>query len=233
VHAAGVNLSWNDCAFDGGVADQNFACNANVPSHVLVASFVLPSAEVDVDGIEVDFGVSVASSAIPSWWDLRTVGGCRPNSLTANPVVHPADVVCVPVWAEGSAAGGVASYTVGAFGASSARIQTVMAVAFSARASLVAGRNYFVENLLISSQNTVGIGSCSGCSTPACIAIERISLYAGSTMLSVLTQPANGVDSNFATWQGGAGVPPLPGGACPAVVGTRHSTWSAVKSLYR
>jgi hypothetical protein len=232
-HAAGVNLRWNDCAFDGGVADHDFACNANVPSHLLVASFVLPSPQVDIDGIEVDLDVSVAGGALPAWWDLRTAGGCRPTSLTANPVAHPADVVCVPVWGEGAAAGGVASYTIGTFGASSARIQTVMAVAPLARVTLVADRNYFVENLLVDSQSTVGIGSCSGCSAPACVAIERIALYAGPTLLSVLTKPANGVDSNFATWQGGVGVPPLPGGACPAVVPTHTSTWSAVKSLYR
>jgi hypothetical protein len=230
--AAGVNLRWNNCASEGGVANQNFACNTNSGVSPLIASFVLAAPQVGVNAVEVIFDVSVSGGAVPPWWSFLNAGSCRPNSLVANPVLNPADLICQD-WAQGQASGGLATYTIGSFGPSTARIVTVFAVNAVNAADLVVGSDYFVENLLLEHQKTVGVGACAGCSTPACVAIENIQLFVGSTAVVTLTQPANGVDSNFATWQGGVGVPPLPGGACPAVVPTRSSTWSAVKSLYR
>ena len=231
-HAGGVNLRWDNCASDGGVANQNFACNTNSSNHVAVASFVLPASQSGVSGVEVYFDLSVASVAVPAWWDFTRPGGCRLNSLSANPTFNPLDLICQD-WALGQAVGGLAAYTIGTFGPSTARIVTAVAVATNSAADLQTGPEYFVENLVIGSQKTLGTGACSGCSTPACLALESIRVDTGNTLQTVLTEPANGTDSNFATWQGGAGVPPLPGGACPAVVPTRNSTWSSVKSLYR
>jgi hypothetical protein len=181
----------------------------------------------------VIFDVSLAGGTVPAWWDFRNVGGCRAFDLAANPAIHPGDLICQD-WAQGQASGGVGSYTIGSIGTSTiARIVTLFAVTAASIADLVAGPDYFAENLLIEHQKTVGVGACAGCSTPACIAIEIVQIHAAGACVAVLTQPANGVDSNYASWQGGAGVPPLPGGACPAVVPTRNSTWNAVKSLYR
>ena len=231
-HAAGVNLRWNNCASEGGVANRTFACNTNLGSQAVVASLVLPAPQLGVDGIEVDIDVSAAGGTIPPWWALFTIGSCRQTALSANPVMNGNNLICQD-WAQGQAAVGIASYTIGTFGPSSARIVSASNVAFTNRANLLVGPEYFVENFLISNTKTVGSGLCSGCTVPVCLGIESVKVFSGSTPLITLTQPANGTDSNFATWQGGIGAPPLPGGSCPAVVPTRSSTWGSVKSLYR
>lgn len=136
---------------------------------------------------------------------------------------------------QSNAVGGIGTYTVGAFGPNTIRFLVVSAVPPAALGSVAAGVEYFACNVNISNVKTTGLGACAGCLTPACIAVGNINVYSSGSSLPalVLTAPANGTDSNYATWQGGGGAGPLPGGACPAATPTRNSTWGAVKSLYR
>lgn len=231
-HAGGVNLRWNNCVSEGGAANRNFACNTNLGNNTLTASFVMPALLAAVNGIECTFDVSSAATLLPVWWGFKNTGSCRQNSLTANFSMNPSNVICQD-WSAGSAIGSLASYTLGQLGLNTARIVDIFAVPVSLAADLEVGPEYFAGNLQINNVKTLGAGSCAGCSTPACIAVESIQIAVASNFVSVLTQPANGTDSNFVTWQGGAGVPPLPNGACPAAVPTRSSTWSGLKSLYR
>jgi len=123
------------------------------------------------------------------------------------------DVVCTD-WASGQAAAGIGSYTVGTLGPNTARIVLVTAVATSSLADLVAGQEYFTFNVTINNQKTVGTGSCSGCTTPACVALNSIQVMQLGGGNVTLTTPAYGNDSHYVAWQGGLGVPVLPGGAC-------------------
>jgi hypothetical protein len=231
--AAGVNLRWNNCVSEGGVPNVNFACNTNVSSHALTSSFVLPADLNSATAVQVSFNLSMASASVPPWWELVNAGSCRRFSLSANVSLNVNDLICQDWEQGGNAQGGFLNYTIGAFGPATVRIVTAFVVVPPAAENLQAGPEYFAENLVLLNQQTVGIGSCSGCSTPVCIAIESIKIDVAGVTVLVLTQPADGVASNFATWQGGAGAAPLPGGACPAVVPTRNSTWGSVKSLYR
>jgi len=36
--AQGMNLAWDHCMGDGGVQNQNFACNTNIGAHVMHGS---------------------------------------------------------------------------------------------------------------------------------------------------------------------------------------------------
>ena len=80
---------------------------------------------------------------------------------------------------------------------------------------------------------TVGLGSCAGCLTPVCIVLNSVNVVAGTSANIKLSGPTNGIDSNVATWQGGAGVSTLLGQGCPAATPNRNTTWGQVKSLYR
>src|SRR5262245_6411620 len=74
-HAGAVNLRWNQCWGDGGVVNKNFACDTNVGSHVLVASFVPdapvfpPQTPFAAVGLESMLDIAVASPVLPAWWD--------------------------------------------------------------------------------------------------------------------------------------------------------------------
>src|SRR5262249_20809347 len=100
---------------------------------------------------------------------------------------------------------------------------------------LVAGQEYFGISVLISHQKTVGAGSCAGCATAACINLRSLQFttVTGPFPYALTLSGATVPGSDAVTWQGGAGVPALPGGACAGATPTRNGTWGGVKSLYR
>jgi hypothetical protein len=103
-------------------------------------------------------------------------------------------------------------------------------VPLSASADLVAGQEYFSVNVLMNHSNTVGVGACAGCVTPMCIVLHSIKVTTPNAVNDrTLTGPSNSTDSDFATWQGGTGVP----GGCPGATPVEKRTWGTLKSLYR
>jgi hypothetical protein len=234
--AAGVNVRWNACFGDGGLASRSFACNTNVGSQALVASFVVGAPVSQVGGVEVDLDVAVAGATLPAWWQFVNSGSCRLGSAGANQII-PASAVACTDWGQGQSAIGIASYTVGSPALNTARFVIGRQVPATNYADLSAGVEYFDGNLTINNAKTVGTSSCSGCSAAACLAINKVVLYqiSGSTATPVatLTGPSNGTDSNFVTWQGGAGAGGLPTGECPLAVPVRRKAWSDIKTLYR
>ena len=137
-------------------------------------------------------------------------------------------------WASGQSAGGIGAYNIGIAGPNTARVVAALAVPASALADLFAAQEYFSYNLTINNAKTVGTGACAGCTTPACIVFNSVKV---TTQVAAndrtLSGPTNGTDSNFCTWQGGAGTDSNRGVGCPAATPTRNSTWGKVKSLYR
>ncbi len=231
--AAGVSLRWSACATDGGALNRNFACNSNNGSNQLVGTFELGADLANVSGNEIIVDLASASPTLPAWWQYRNAGTCRQSSMTFNTVLAATAINCFD-WASGGATGGIGAYNVGNPSPNTARMIAASAVPVSGLAGLGPQTEYFSFNLLFNNAKTVGTGLCDGCTVPVCVVFNSINI---TTPIAAnnrkLFGPANGTDSNFATWQGGLGVGSPRGQGCPAATPTRSTTWGSVKSLYR
>lgn len=218
----GINLRWSNCLTDAGASNRSFACNTNLGSNVLVGSFELSSAVSNVSGQEITMDVQTdGAGALPAWWGFKNAGTCRMTSLSINFVLPATAVNCLD-WSDGQSAGGIAAYNIGFTSVNRARLLAVSAVPQSALANLNAGQEYFIFNLVINNQKTVGTGACVGCGTSANVVFGKLKVTTPVASNDfTLTNPSNGFDSNLATWQGG-----FP-------TATRRQTWGAVKALYR
>jgi hypothetical protein len=230
--AGTVNLRWNACLGDGGVANRNFACNTNSGSQALVGSFILPHDVPGVTGNQIVVDIGTDGPSLPAWWDFKNAGTCRQSSLSVNFAVPVTAVYCAD-WADGGAVGFLVSYTEGAFGPSSARIRVASAVP-NPGADLTAGAEYFSLNLVINNLKTVGVGACAGCSLGACIYLREVDVTTTDSRNDIRLAPGSFQGTyldGLATWQGGSGVITIYG--CPAATPTRNRTWGTLKSLYR
>jgi len=229
----GTNLRWNACIGDGGTINRNFACDTNSANHVLVGGFELAAGMTDVSGNEIVVDIASASPNLPAWWHFRNAGTCRQNALSFNTAISPLAVNCAD-WGDGLSVGGVGAYNIGARGPNTSRIVAATAVPPASLAALFAAQEYFSFNVVINSAKTVGSPNCVGCLDPVCIVFNSVNL---TTPVAAnnrrLVGPANGFDSDFATWQGGGGVVVQGVPGCGAATPTRASTWGTVKSLYR
>jgi hypothetical protein len=224
--AGTLNLRWNACFGDGGVANRNFACDTNSGSQSLVGSFVLPYDVSFVIGNDIVVDVGTAGATLPAWWDFKNAGTCRQTSLSANLVV-PATAVQCTNWTDGSAVILLVSYTEGTFGPNSARIRIASAMPRTG-VDLFANTEFFSFSLLINNLKTVG--ACAGCSLGACINLRALDVKrATSPNDDVHLFPSN-VSDGLVTWQGGSGV--ITGNGCPAATPTRNRTWGEVKAIY-
>jgi hypothetical protein len=236
--AAGVNLRWTDCFADAGLTNKTFACTSNAGQSTMVGSFELGADLLQSSGIEVVLDVATAGATLPAWWQFKNAGACRQTALSMSTAYNnlPASTTCLD-WSNGSAAGGVAAYQLASAGANTARV--IGGLAESAPLSdFTAGQEYYAFTCAITNVKTVGTGACAGCSTPACIVFNSIKCatnpVAGEPSRDVVVSgPTNGTDSNFVTWQGGAGVSSSRGNGCPLATPTHNTTWSSVKSMYR
>jgi hypothetical protein len=246
----GVNLRWDNCFSDGGLANKDFACDTNSGSELLVASFELTAPLSQVDGQEAIIDLVSASPSLPAWWQLNyaNIGTCRAFALS----IQPHDSPGCPDWAPGLASLNIAAYQLGQRGPNTARLQILNAVRPEALQDLVAGQEYSAFQLSISHAKTVGLGACDGCGIPVCIFFQELKL---TTYLDVsnlrLDTGANGPASQSLTWQEGAltniirtcgeSIPNFPPsyrcrstfGCVLASTPVRASRWGEVKALYR
>ena len=230
VLAGGVNLAWNNCASEGGVANRVGACNSNAGTNTLTGSFV-PSADfAGVIGVEivVDLIAGDGVAALPPWWEINGVGACRAGSLTPNANVNAGNTICND-WASGASVGGLAAYNTSGSVApinqpAHRRILMGFAVAVASAADLSAAKEYFAFNANISNAKSVGAGACSGCATPVCIVLNSINIVGGAATHQFVSGGATAADGDKATWQG-------VGPSC-ALVRTQNATWGQVKALY-
>jgi hypothetical protein len=227
--AAGVNIRYNACFGDAGVANKNFACNSNTGTNLLVLGFNLSADQLGVTGIEIMVDGATAGTALPDWWKISGTGLCRNGALTVNNVISATAANCAD-WASGASLGALAAYQIGNYGPTSFRAKIGYAV--GTPVDLPAGE-YFGANMIFSNTKTVGTGSCAGCSTAACIMLSSVNVVSGTSIQNKQFGPSNGTDSNYVTWQGGAGVSSTIGSGCPAATPTKNTTWGSVKSLYR
>jgi len=238
----GVNLRWDNCFGDGGVANKAFACDTNAGSERLVLSFVLSEPLANVDGVEIAVEVAATSTQLPAWWQFVDFSNCRPQGISITAALPPAAVNCTD-WASGLASMNIASYTVGFTGPSSARLLSANAVRASDVATVLPGVEYSAANFLINHGRTVGAGACAGCDVPVCVIAGQLGIFTSDSQSVDLFVGANGPSSQVATWQGGVATNlrlehfgdrfETIGDCVLSNTPTRVSTWGAVKALYR
>ena len=227
----GVAIRWDHCYGDAGVQNKNFACDTNSGSEALVGSFVLTSDLADADGLEIVMDLAFAGPTTPSWWQIfLNSGGCRRTSLVGRVVASGTNC---PDWSEGEASGGIGAYNIGIRGPNTARLVMASAVPPDRLKFLNGSSEYAAFQLLIDHAKTVGSGACEGCTTPACIVVQFLTVVTPvNANQRRLSGPANLTDSDWAAWQGGGGVVVGSKTGCPAATPTTTRTWGAVKALY-
>ena len=226
-----INLRWDDCIGDGGVADKSFACDANTGAARLVGSWIPPFDLVGVNGNQIVVDLGTSSTSLPAWWDLKNTGSCRPLSLGFGAANPGAGVNCSD-WASGTAVGLLGSYTVGIKGPGSARFVASTTVAEPVAETLVATQEYFSFVLTINHLKTVGAGSCTGCDVQMCIALIGVHVTSADPRfdvhLSIGFRPTDQLSDSFVLWQPAAGQT-----NCFKPVPVIDRTWGEVKALYR
>ncbi len=228
--AAGLYLTWSDCALGGaGQSSYDFACDGNGGTEELYCALTLPQATgPDVLGVIAVVDLQHSAAALPDWWRLGAVGGCRSGMLSASGDFR-SNGTCVDPWV-GQAVAEVQGYAVGEprGGANQVRVKVACGVVPSLAATLDATSMYYGVKLVIGNGLTSGPGTCVGCAQPACLVLNSIEVKrtpgAPGGDLFLETPGAGG--ANWALWQGGMG-------ANCALVPVRSVTWGRVKSIYR
>jgi len=236
-HAAsgpGVNLSWSRCQGDGGVQNATFACDTNTGQEVLVGSLVLPAPLAQVSGNEVSIDLISQDDPLPLWWDFKSPGTCRLNSLHFNTTADASDVICVD-WAAGNSMGGIGAYTTGtppsmgnidpSLAPRHRRCVMALAVPPDQLVDLQGDTEYFSFNLVIDHAKTVGTGACGGCSGSVCLVLQMIDVTTPVLANNIFMGNATTPGSNMARWQGN--------GVDCSLVPVKNKTWGEVKALYR
>jgi hypothetical protein len=227
--SAGINLFWNDCSIGPTAAtNENFACNTNIGSHLLVASFDPPPGNsrpnIEPFYLHVVVDLQSAAGSLPQWWRFKNANTCRQNSLVAISSSTPGSC---PDPFNGQAIAGFLYYE--GFGgvANRARILVSSGTIDPTGYPVYPGTEYYAVYLIIRNNLTVGPDSCSGCSEPACLVLNEITIYEFDPETTwTLTNP---LTSNFVTWQGGA----IGGAGCPGATPAPTRTWGQIKTLYR
>jgi hypothetical protein len=240
---SGLVLRWNQCAADGGIKNRVFACNTNVGSERLVCSYETGTTIAQVSGAEITVDIRAASTSLPLWWQFRNTGTCRVSSLALNFTADPNAVNCVDQWS-GQASGGIGAYQIGLLAPNMARIRAAGAVPQAALFQVDPGIEYFVCNVTVNHQKTVGAGACSGCVTPVCVLFASLVITTPVAADNrTFTTPRDGNSDHWVGWQGAVAQSPhvvcdqdgcnYQFGCSASPVATRGSTWGALKSLYR
>ena len=240
IAAQGVNLRWNACLGDGGTLNRDFACNTNTGSEVLAVSFVLDSSFASVTGIRFELDFSTPSGLPGAWWQFKNTDACRRTALVAAFAPPAGSATCVDPWL-GLASGNISGYAISG-SLDRMRLTCIGAVSVSQALTLEPGIEYGALRLTVSHANTVGAGSCAGCSTPACMGIRQVRINRpvgmGDPILATECEPR----SSVASWQGSPVVSDYVNGgdrtdfraiACQSTSRSRNRTWGTLKSLYR
>ena len=201
--APGINVAWDQCHGDGGTLNRMFACNTNSGTERLVLSFVTDQRIENVSGMEMYLQLAADGPALPTWWSMKNPGTCRPSTpgFTVSPP-NPSSTLCVDWGGSFFGSAGIANYVIGAAGPNTATSVAVVAVPQGLGLSVDPATQYFTGSYLISHTKTVGTGSCSGCQVPVCILYSHMRLFVdgGASYYRSFTAPANGPNSQVASW---------------------------------
>lgn len=219
--AGGLNLGWGDCGGLPSSLNRTFACNTNVGSNTLVCSFVAPCCLTAASSNEIVLDVQTAGATLPAWWGLKT-SLCRPTALTQSPDFTGGPFTCLNYWGD-QALAGLSADPAG----NRLRIRIFVAIVVGYEHAIPEGTETYSDKVTISNIKSIGLGSCPGCLTGACIVLNSIRIDqplgtpGGDKFVSA---PAV---RNWVTWQGGIGVD------CYLATPARNTTWGSLKALYR
>ena len=222
------NLTWGTgCWRENPATLSTFACDSDDGS---VSFTVSCATDVDLPGFslfQAELDLQSDSAELPDWWQLTDPGGCRQGSLSiSTDVTAPPGGCADPFagrqityeyhrWFTAAFPDPLPSYPVN-------RAKLFVEYGIEPRSETFRrGIEYHGFTVTINFANTVGAGACGGCSTPATIVLNRVSLWGTGHL--ILTNP---LDNQCLRWQAG-GVTP-----CSATP-TRSGTWGKLKSLYR
>ncbi len=223
-HAGRLYLRWNACFGDGGVQNRAFACDTNLGSEQLVATFNLPVAVDSVMSVDGFINIYFFGPALPAWWEFGVAGNCRPSSLLATATLPAGASSCIDFADVVRDAQYI--YTAAPSGPATARLEVLSPFIPHATFDLATGQEYLAFTLTINHQKTVGAEACGGCLVPVCLGFNQIRLMRQPPDYVPMI-PTSGT-THIATWQGSSIVP-----FCTGFTPTLRSTWGEVKALYR
>lgn len=224
-----LNIAWDSCTGDGGVRNQDFACNSNVQVFTLVGSFEVFEPVPRMTELDGRLEISTeASGSTLAWWSSFGSSPCRPGVLSVDASPPSGAAACEDPWV-GIGIGSVATGFV-PDGTYTEGITVDVSLPAGQTAALVPGVEYFAFRLHVRTDKTVGAGACGGCSVPACIAWHSMEIYQpaipGGPPTNVFIV---GGGEYLVTWQSAS----LLGTACLRATPVENRTWGSIKGLYR
>ena len=218
VFAAGIDMTWDNCAADGGTSDIVFDCATYGGTAQLFGSWISDVEIQQFHTLELIIDLQADAPDLPPFWDFFP--GCNWQVLLDTDSFDPVCASYRRPWGQYPPGGWeipLAYYP--HFGGVANRGRFVGTIYRTIRTAILADRPYFAFILQIWNDF-----QCEGCTTPVVLVFNQATLLSDTLPPVVITNP--GQLSNCATTSGGGGV---PCGATPAT----HKTWGALKTLYR
>jgi hypothetical protein len=206
--ASGVDIAWDNCLGESGATSlKAFACNTNSGQESLWISFESSEPASTINKLEVAIRFQTQSgSALPVWWDFEDLASCRRNALSVDPDPPYETPICTRPTGTGPMPLFVVDRIDYQFPSAD---EGTMVIITQIGNPLVANQRYLACRFLLSHAKT---SACAGCNEPVSITVTGVRA-ANMTFTNAITQ-------NFALWQS-------------RPTGTRATTWSALKRLYR
>ena len=217
VFAAGIDLSWDDCAADGGTSDIVFDCVTYGGSEELFGSWVSDVTIQQFHTLELIIDLQADAPDLPPFWDFFP--GCNWQAAISSEVFEPSCETYRRPWPFPEGGSGIPLVYYPHFGGVPNRGRIYSMIYRDVRTAIYANIPYFAFRLQIWNDF-----QCAGCTTPVVLVFNQATLLSDDLPPVVITNP--GQLSNCATTSGGGGI---PCGATPVT----HKTWGALKTLYR
>jgi hypothetical protein len=220
--APGLDLAWGGCLGDNGTLVKSFACTSTANGTQSFTASWVPDVTVPLfNGAEIFVNVAVQGGATPAWWGTACAG--RAAVFTANTTIAGTAVNCADIWA-GGGAGGVSAFNQDWHGAGTVQVDIAAAVATGSEQEILPGGEYFLFNVLLSTNKSAPAGNCTGCLIPACLNFKELRWTQPAPAPQVTT--TQGGAQPYIYWQNASA-------SCVQATPTHNTTWGSVKALYR
>lgn len=225
----GLNLAWDDC-LPIGSTKKHFGCETNEgPPYLLYGSFFPPATLTRLVGLAATVEVYSSAATLPSWWTFGA-GGCRADgALKSSFDFELGPYGCQDIFGAPVTAG----HALEILAPDRARLR--LGARWDLESEVLLDHQYFAFRLELSRAATTGAGACMGCEIPVCFLFSELTLIQPpeENFDPMILNPAW---NHAAAFQSGwlflyDHTPPECKAEVPVPV--RHSTWGAVRALYR